>query len=634
MATGIETATLGLNIYKEFKGDILTKYKEFKFLFEKGLSEYIESYRKKYIKTNTFLFRNEKIDFYDTYFPLTLSNGKLTFEVDIDELFQDSSCIVLIGNAGSGKTMILRHLFLDCLEKLYTANTLADFNKVPIVIELRFLNKFSGSLEEYIKEIIFDNNLSPSSKHFSNNLKAGNFIFLLDGFDELSNEKREEITLNLDRFIDRYNKNLFLLTSRPGLDIETMPRFEAYNVNKLSKNEIRQFIEMQFEIIGEKGFVENIYKEIEKAENTDLDEYLSTPLLLSMFLLTFKLYPNLPKTKSKFYENVYDALTTRHDSLTKEWGYWRDRKTGLDNFEIKNILKLFSYKSYFDKEIGSFDKHYIYKIFDLIKKENQLYKFNNSDLLFDLSTSISLLIKDGDIYSFPHRSLQEYFTALLISEQNEDTVEKIYTEKVCANFPTRGFLDGYLFSLLKELDESNFIKYVILKFSKNYISEIDNINKNLLIDNIIGYYKVVYYKLSSTEKGLVGYSSNRNTLAHWRYIFKYLLVENFLDIPYFCKLLQILIDKKEKLDDSDENTRRKGMPSIILNMNSKLISTEGRILIYINDVNLNSLKKHVKLNKRRANELFKMYTEFKDKVEALTEELNNREKVNNTLLGV
>ena len=61
-------------------------------------------------------------------------------------LFSKNSKITIIGSAGSGKSTIVKYLFLNCIEE-------KDY--IPIKIELRYLNEFDGSLEDYIKERIF-----------------------------------------------------------------------------------------------------------------------------------------------------------------------------------------------------------------------------------------------------------------------------------------------------------------------------------------------------------------------------------------------------------------------------------------------------------------------------------------------
>lgn len=57
----------------------------------------------------------------------------------------------------------------------------------------------------------------------------------------------------------------------------------------------------------------------------------------------------------------------------------------------------------------------IEKIISLKKKKG--YEFDIEDLIYDLTVNIAIIIIDGLEYKFPHRSLQEYFIALLMSQR-------------------------------------------------------------------------------------------------------------------------------------------------------------------------------------------------------------------------
>lgn len=454
-----------------FKAPVLDFMKdmkdEFKHFLDDGLSVYLHNQREKYIKTNTFLYRTDKVDFLKVYYPITVSNGRqnIRIEGDLSHLLTNNF-ISIIGKAGSGKSMLMKYIFL---------NSLMTCVKIPIVLELRNLNDFEKGIKEYICNIIFDNKLSPNSKILERLLDKGSFIFLLDGYDEIFNKNRSRINHGLERFIDQYYGNSYIITSRPGVNIENFPRFINYYVNNLSKQDVENFITFQLSSIDPQ-LGHKIIEATRSPDNDNYMHYVSNPLLLSMFILTFNNYPSLPKNKSKFYWNVYDTLATKHDTITKKGAFQHERLTKLQNDEIENILKWFSYISLFEGNY-SFDEQYLNEKLSIIKRKLNL-DFDVNKLITDLTVSIAIIIIDGLEYKFPHKTLQEYFAAVLIKELSVENKSKIYEIKFEEQVYKSTDADTNFWDLCLELDKINFYKYFIIPNLKDMIKGVDKVTDN------------------------------------------------------------------------------------------------------------------------------------------------------------
>jgi ABC-type bacteriocin/lantibiotic exporter with double-glycine peptidase domain len=113
-------------------------------LLKIGLTEYLRSQTEKYYFTNTFLHRSEKVRFKDIYYPIKATyKKKVTDFSDVESVFKQNKNITIIGSAGSGKTTLLKHIFLS---------TILKHECIPILIELRNLNEYSGDFEKLISE--------------------------------------------------------------------------------------------------------------------------------------------------------------------------------------------------------------------------------------------------------------------------------------------------------------------------------------------------------------------------------------------------------------------------------------------------------------------------------------------------
>lgn len=468
MPGGIPTA-IAIKSLIDLRQELKSIYKagkdEIQYLLDDGLQAYVISQKDKFELLNTFLFRHDRVSFYDTFYPISLKgidvNGNSYIREtgsNLKNVFKESNCITIIGDAGSGKTMLMKHFFLHFLSKE---------QEIPIYIELRNLNNYAGSLVDYINTTIFYNRLSPNNTILERLLTSGKFMFILDGYDELHSSNKLKRKEELSLFIDKYRHNYFLLTSRPGVHIESLPRFHNFSVCSIPQDEIMSFVRQQLSVLSEQ---EHLLNEIEKIisdkKNRDYSEYLTNPLLLTMFLFTYKNHPEMPHTKSKFYYNIFDTLCVKHDNFSKH-GDLHERKTKLKTEDFEEILRCFSYYSYFEGYFN-FDKQYFAS--RLLKiKEAKKYDYDIDDLIFDLTVSLSIILIDGTDYKFPHRSLQEYFVAQFMAQRSSETKVEDYQKRYVDNYEH----NYNLWLLSEELDFVCFRKFLIKEFD-HLISLLDS----------------------------------------------------------------------------------------------------------------------------------------------------------------
>lgn len=478
---------------------------EVKDMFRIGLSEYIDDKYSKVSQIKTFIFK-EKRQFNDIYFPLTLSNSKNRFSSDqmFNFLFKDSNTCAFIGGAGSGKTMLMKYAFLtNCI----------TWERIPIYIEFRDLNNFDINFLDYVYKTVLNNKINPSTKILNRALDEGRFIFILDGYDEISFNKLEKISLEIEQFIDQYPQNRFLFSSRPGTNIESFPRLIYYNVNPLSRSEVDSFVERQLRGTEDEDIINSLKDTISKPENKAYLGYVTNPLLLSMFILTYKVFPELPKSRSKFYWNVFDTLCTRHDSTTKKGAYSHEKKTKLQSEDFESILKIFCFYS-LSQNIFSFSRDYLYSTLLDIKNDYG-YTYVVDDLIYDLVVSISILTEDGLEYKFPHRTLQDYFAILFIKGQKDEIKKEILAvDDVSSRFQFGILTNKELFNLFLEMDKIAFLEYFVIprlkEFSDKYsIGDLRTKTVNLIIDASI----TMALKFDSNDKILLITRISRKVLG-------------------------------------------------------------------------------------------------------------------------
>ncbi|PWH82852.1 hypothetical protein DIS18_11530 [Algibacter marinivivus] len=436
---------------------------EWKNLLDEGLYTYTHSQLSKYYYVNTFLHRWEKIKFTEVYYPIKSKYKELETDfTDLDDLFKEYQYFSLVGKAGSGKSTLVKHIFIQCLKQKL---------KLPILIELRNLNKSdSKSLKEYVSKKILLNNVKPNQNILERALFEGKFLFILDGYDELFSDSKHEIRTEIEEFIDLYFDNCFIITSRPGAGIENFPRFHEFRVLDIESDEIPSFIKkMKIDKEREERIIDAISGNLDGS----LTSYLRNPLLLSMFILSFENHPEIPSKKSAFYRNVFDTLYSKHDGITKS-SFPREKISNLDREEFEELLQYFSYITFFNGEY-TFTESRIIDILKIIKKKVSDLNFDSKKVLFDLKVPISILIKDGYELKFPHRSMQEYFAAKFISLLKPDQKETAYNRynNLLEQSKDTGF--GF-WDISYEIDKYSFTKYFLIPKAKKIITEFSKVN--------------------------------------------------------------------------------------------------------------------------------------------------------------
>jgi hypothetical protein len=190
-----------------------------------------------------------------------------------------------------------------------------------------------------------------------------------------------------------------------------------------------------------------------------------------MFILAFESHPEIPNRKSAFYKNVFDVLYSKHDGVTKG-SFPREKRTKLKREDFEEVLSALSFSSIAEGKFA-FTEEYLSNKLSLIEKKKRNISFEVEDLIFDLRTSISIMIKDGFEFKFPHRSLQEYFTASFLAALPTQKKAKAYTR--LNNIFTKSSVDNSLnlWKLCKELDYANYYKHFVLPELSQMLKELD-----------------------------------------------------------------------------------------------------------------------------------------------------------------
>lgn len=355
------------------------------------------------------------------------------------KISSENPLCVITGSGGSGKSMLMRHLFIDLI---------LDRKKVPVFLELRELNQTNQSIVEFIQETLHSNYFRLDNDYIAKAMRAGHFAFLFDGFDELALESRRVISRQLLQLAKKFDKNYIFVSSRPDDEFSRWNDFTVFETNALTLNQACELVEkLPFDNDLKSKFLGDLRKSLYENHSS----FLSNPLLLSIMLLTYGQSADIPNKLNVFYNQAYEALFQRHDAL--KGAFQRERSCDLDIQDFAKVFSAFSIQTY-DKRVFQMSRS---DALTFLEKSKRILSidFSSEDYLKDVQQAVCLLVEDGLAIIFSHRSFQEYFVAKFIQSSKPEVQAKLI-DKYSENIGVDSVMD-LLYEISPELVERVYI---------------------------------------------------------------------------------------------------------------------------------------------------------------------------------
>ena len=401
---------------------------------KKAFKKYLETAIKKYNEIKTIFNPAEPILLDSFYVDLDLSIGKKLLEGNINSVINYGKPLIITGSAGCGKSTLLKYLFLK---------TISFKTKLPFFIELKNIKDSEKPFIDNVLCLLNEMNLGLSLEEYLILLEKGEYILFFDGLDEVPpafyKYVEEEGILSLN---DKYYKSLFIVTSRPSEIYKSWQNFAEASINPLTKEKAIMLLD---KINYEAEIKERFITDVKSSLFDKHESFLSNPLLLSIMLITYGQYADIPDKLTLFYQQAFEALFNKHDA-TKQ-GFKRTRYTTIPIDEFQKIISALSIQSYIEHKIN-FSKNEIINYLQISKDIVDVQNFDEELVLDDLLQSLCIIVRDGLLYTFTHRSFQEYFSAIFISK-----CEKSNRNKIITNIKNKYAIDN-IFYLLFEIDKT------------------------------------------------------------------------------------------------------------------------------------------------------------------------------------
>ncbi|KAF8983543.1 hypothetical protein BGZ46_010051 [Entomortierella lignicola] len=365
--------------------------------------------------------------------PRAKANSRATDDFDLTSNAQefiesDKKVFLILGDSGSGKSTFNRALEVSLWEKYDGVS-----GRIPLFVNLPSIDKPEHDLvAKQLRKFDFTENQIKELKTYHK------FIVICDGYDE-SQQTRNLYTSNKFNYPGEWDAQMVIScrTEYTGVDyrdffqpvnrniIGDSGLFQEATIIPFNKGQIQAYVEQYVSLTKSSWGPKDYLRAIDQIPN--LVDLVKNPFLLRLAL---EVLPQLFNTRSNFAV----ARVTRIGLYDGFFGQWIERgKKRLTDIELSEADKEAFRTLYpgFKKHCITYLKEFVTAIYEhhggspVISfsehRDQKTWKmdfFSNKDGKNILRETMPL-IRNGDHYSFIHKSLQEYSLALAVFDPTE-----------------------------------------------------------------------------------------------------------------------------------------------------------------------------------------------------------------------
>lgn len=465
-----------------------------------AFKNYIDKAVDYYSQKKTLLYKDKPRPFYDFYVcndleyrkyrtseKWSLDGIKYFIEATVPDLESLSQYLIIEGTGGIGKSMFLTHLFLS------SAKTYSSTNRIPVFVSLKDYKNTTTNMTDFICSSIKEFEQDITKDTLIEQLENKRMIILLDGLDEIQSSVRAHFDRSLESLIKAYPGNTIIMSSRPVNSFVSYTTFTLLDIQPLTKEQALQLIDKYIaidiseqesgttkeELKSKQQFRENLNKDLYDLHH----EFISNPLLLTIMMMTYSIFGEVPERIHVFYSKAYETMARLHDA-TK--GYFqRPLHTGLTPEEFAKYFSEFCARTYEDEWLEFTEQEFSEYMDKVIKRRPLNSKVTAKDFLNDLTDNLCLMYREGDSYFFIHRSFQEYFAAVYFASDYDSNLINVGRFFESTN-GGRSYSDktfNMLYDMIPEkIERFIFLPYLEKKFSKWQDSNPEEVYWNYLDD--------------------------------------------------------------------------------------------------------------------------------------------------------
>ncbi|HEX3019251.1 MAG TPA: SUMF1/EgtB/PvdO family nonheme iron enzyme [Chitinispirillaceae bacterium] len=340
--------------------------------------------------------------------------------VDIEELMRKNEYLLIEGDPGCGKSTLLKQIALKM-----KCQAGSDLFELPVLVFLRecipFFKENNRFSAEEILNFYFNEHEGMLScdavKYYCKQNKA---LFLIDGLDEVPDDKRDRVIRTFAEFRNNHGVRMVLTGRKHGVIGEAMLWFgkKYVKIHPFNEKQIKLFVNRWCEHVFVKQPIEGRKSAeelcLELQSHEAVSALIENPLMLTTVCILYYEGEKLPEQRAELYRKFVENLVKR-------------RFAESDRF--LEVLKGFGFKMQEsgEKGIGRNDALAIVKKTFRQLKDEDISDYNRriAAIFDEFEPQCGLLRLEDGIYRFWHLTFQEYLAAEYLIATSEEPVKAI-----------------------------------------------------------------------------------------------------------------------------------------------------------------------------------------------------------------
>lgn len=309
-------------------------YQEYESIYREGI---VQRYSRVELMGSGISDRQvKKYDLSSAYVELGCYDNGHDREIKLSEVFDQHNIVWIKGEAGSGKTTFLQWMAI-CSAKDDYKKINKIHNSIPIVIGLRSA-EFPLNLQAIVNKFSDSIGYECPNNWLSNVLRKKRAIILIDGLDEIEQNKRESTFEFIEDLEEKYEDIKIIITARNSVTNDLKCLNVTYEIKPMNMENIKEFVKYWHRsvlyndaVIEDETIVQlqtNLDSQI--ACNSALKNLATNPLLCAMLCaINYVNNQQLPENKMEIYKKCCEMLIDARD---------RQREIEINNLEELPVL--------------------------------------------------------------------------------------------------------------------------------------------------------------------------------------------------------------------------------------------------------------------------------------------------------